>query len=958
MRINAILPIAVMVLILVSTMGIPCYAAGPVLFYDDFQAYDVEEPADFSIGGVPTGIWSVDFDPAVDRATEIYNTTNFGGTRLWVSIDDGATLTSKGIEGLLSGKQYSFSAVLVAETSTSTRTAIMSYDLLVGQNAASATTVIAGPVMVTVHGDDWQIADSKADHVFTREFTTGMLNAGDLLFVEITRISSSNSAFIGVDDVRVAEVQPIEILTSDTALTEGSVSSIVYDVYVKNSPAEPVSVTVTADDQVRMNGQSEVTLMFTPPVDPGTPQKITVTAVNDNLSEGTHVGLISHTSSSTLTEYNGLNLPTVEVTIADDDLPVNFVSSVFVGGQEGTAGTSNYRIPSMTVAPDGSILAFAEGRRNGGDPGATLLIDMVMKRSTDHGQSWQPLVVLHQSTFDYSDPRPVTDMETGKVHLLYTQWPDLCGQGCVPAGLGDNSSVMFLQTSADNGLTWSGPINLNNQVKNPTWKALNSGPGHGIQLRWQSNPARNGRLLDPGHINGVDAVSIYSDDGGLTWQAGTVDVTAPSLNESDVVELTNGDLLWDARPGSGLYRYWLKSTDGGQTWQYQGLGDIYITTVDCGIERYSARRDGHDRDRIVFSGPLGSPIGSASGRYNMAIWTSYDEGKSFTNPVQINNGFAAYSDIKRLADGSIGVIYEETGSTLIRLASCSIEGLENGPHDEGLTQYDGFGNAVDARRGGVGWTGSWSGAGEFTRKSAPVYGGSSLPFEHFRFTSQLGRVDTSTGGLNLVRRLSSAIDMNTESTVYLSLLVSRALDTSSDDVSEEDLTIELRDQANTPYIAFGVTSDEEFFIAEPGSMTTTAADAISTGSVYFLVAKIVLSQQYDQVYLKTFQSGADIIPISESDVAWTLIGTATDNLDAVLDRIGIVAGPKAFWSIDELRIGTSYTAIAGQSDCSVEGTYLNGDINRDCYVNLADLALLSQNWLACSDPDDPIHCSW
>jgi hypothetical protein len=41
----------------------------------------------------------------------------------------------------------------------------------------------------------------------------------------------------------------------------------------------------------------------------------------------------------------------------------------------------------MTVAPDGSILAFAEGRRNSGDPGAVLPIDMVMKRSVDQGQT-------------------------------------------------------------------------------------------------------------------------------------------------------------------------------------------------------------------------------------------------------------------------------------------------------------------------------------------------------------------------------------------------------------------------------------------------------------------------------------------------------------------------------------------------------------------------------------------
>jgi hypothetical protein len=45
-------------------------------------------------------------------------------------------------------------------------------------------------------------------------------------------------------------------------------------------------------------------------------------------------------------------------------------------------------------------------------------------------------------------------------------------------------------------------------------------------------------------------------------------------------------------------------------------------------------------------------------RNNIAIWTSYNEGKSFTNPVQFNTGFAAYSVLQRLQDGTIGLVVE------------------------------------------------------------------------------------------------------------------------------------------------------------------------------------------------------------------------------------------------------------------------------------------------------------
>ena len=87
-----------------------------------------------------------------------------------------------------------------------------------------------------------------------------------------------------------------------------------------------------------------------------------------------------------------------------------------------------FRIPSLIVAPDGSVLAFVEGRRGaGGDPrrDENAPIDMVMRRSTDHGDTWGPLVVLDSgfrpdgSLVDYGDPTPVVDFISGTIILLY-----------------------------------------------------------------------------------------------------------------------------------------------------------------------------------------------------------------------------------------------------------------------------------------------------------------------------------------------------------------------------------------------------------------------------------------------------------------------------------------------------------------------------------------------------------
>src|SRR5688572_10990805 len=81
----------------------------------------------------------------------------------------------------------------------------------------------------------------------------------------------------------------------------------------------------------------------------------------------------------------------------------------------GVGGYNVYRIPGFTVANDGSLLLFAEGRPNQSDPGAPGDIDLVYRRSTDGGQTWSPLSVLHEAVgFDYSDPRVVVGRDNGK----------------------------------------------------------------------------------------------------------------------------------------------------------------------------------------------------------------------------------------------------------------------------------------------------------------------------------------------------------------------------------------------------------------------------------------------------------------------------------------------------------------------------------------------------------------
>ncbi|MYC64929.1 MAG: exo-alpha-sialidase [Acidobacteriia bacterium] len=346
-----------------------------------------------------------------------------------------------------------------------------------------------------------------------------------------------------------------------------------------------------------------------------------------------------------------------------------------------------FRIPGMIVAQDGSILLFAEGRRgDGSDPrrDEDAPIDLVLRRSTDAGETWEPLVVIESGfrpngvLVDFADPTPVLDGSTGEVFLLYGQWPDV-GPRTVSHGQepdsADGNQVVWVRSSTDHGRTWSDrrqvryPDEPNDTADGLYWRQAEPGPGSGIQLRWQSQVSgANGRLLIPAKRSGsetpdgpasVRPFAYYSDDHGASWQVGRVS-PGPDANEDEIVELTDGTVLLDGRQNDGNYRRRHRSADGGITWSPDRPDSIPITPVDASMIRYSASRTGDDRDIILFSGPRGK---DGLNRNNITVWTSYDEGQSFSNPVTFNQGFAAYSVLQRLADGTIGLAVETSNES-------------------------------------------------------------------------------------------------------------------------------------------------------------------------------------------------------------------------------------------------------------------------------------------------------
>lgn len=327
----------------------------------------------------------------------------------------------------------------------------------------------------------------------------------------------------------------------------------------------------------------------------------------------------------------------------------------------GTEGYHTIRIPAIVTAADGSLLAFAEGRKdNREDPGGGD-IDLVYKRSTDQGASWSKLMVLDDPGAQWaaSNPTPVLDRSNGRLWVVYNRWEPAFGTAESKPGTANNQA--WVRHSDDHGRSWSPATDITKMSRHfEEWGAMFLGPGGAIQTR-------NGRLIVPaamkpdtyaiwtsvgdflGSLNFLRAYVLYSDDHGATWRRGAL--LKALTNENQVVELADGAIMMDARQSSGNRRWIVISSDGGESWSAPVPGQA-VTAVATSIERYTSKAHGDDRDRILWTGPAGP------GRKNLVIRVSYDEAQTFAKEKVIYGGLAAYSDISILKDKSIGVLWE------------------------------------------------------------------------------------------------------------------------------------------------------------------------------------------------------------------------------------------------------------------------------------------------------------
>lgn len=319
-------------------------------------------------------------------------------------------------------------------------------------------------------------------------------------------------------------------------------------------------------------------------------------------------------------------------------------------------GSTNYRIPAIITAKDGSLV-IATDKRKFNQTDLPQDIDIVINRSTDGGKTWSEPITIAQGKG--------VGQGFGDAALAHTNDSNglICtfvgGDGLWESVVQPNKKIRsYYCKSSDNGQTWSQPVEITdfifgegcNDSKRKNWKASFFGSGQGLLTS-------KGRIMFVAAIRQTDSYSlnnhvVYSDDDGITWHVS--ESASEGGDEAKVVELADGSILMSIRHKGS--RWFNLSTDGGETWMPKVSEWTDMQTVACNgdIIRYSSVKNGDDKNRLLHSIPF-----DLEHRKNVSVLISYDEGKTWIFGKSICPHGSAYSSLTKLPDGTIGAYLEE-----------------------------------------------------------------------------------------------------------------------------------------------------------------------------------------------------------------------------------------------------------------------------------------------------------
>jgi len=197
-------------------------------------------------------------------------------------------------------------------------------EIVVDPDAQTSVGASAGsPILLTFTTGNWNVEQTVTvtavdDAVVEGPHTSTIVHTASSADGNYNGIAIPNVVANVTDNDTAGVVITQTGMTTD--VNENGPTSDSYDITLSSRPSSSVTITVTADSQVDLGFGPGVNQVIV--ISPGTwsfARQVIVTAVDDADPEGPHTSILTHTASSSDTNYNGIAIANVTVNITDND---------------------------------------------------------------------------------------------------------------------------------------------------------------------------------------------------------------------------------------------------------------------------------------------------------------------------------------------------------------------------------------------------------------------------------------------------------------------------------------------------------------------------------------------------------------------------------------------------------------------------------------------------------------